>query len=297
MSTDPANILQQFLNNGAGQSDEELAQRFHTIISHLPADVAKDATNFAFSQLPTDAQQTLETTQQQAQSDDSPLASAKGFGVRSLAASDPAAGPLGGLFSQDSELGSTIKRMALAALVTYLTQRFLSGNAEQGQSQQSQQGGLGSILGSILGGQQQGSPSNQSGSIDLGSLLGSVLSGSAQGGGRTSNAPAGGVDVGSLLSVLLGAAGSQQTGSVGLPKPGQTQPSSAPAAGGVDLGSILGGLINASQSQGGASSNQAGGLDIGSILGGLLGGSQDKGANDQDDKPNSPLGSIRKDRS
>src|SRR5690606_29932193 len=141
---------------------------------------------------------------------------------------------LGGLFSQDSELGSTIKRMALAALVTYLTQRFLSGNnAEQGQQQQ--QGGLGSILGSILNSQQQGNASNQGG-IDLGSLLGSVLSGSAQGGGRSSNAPAGGVDVGSLLSVLLGAAGNQQTGSVGLPKPGQSQPSSAPAAGGLDLG-------------------------------------------------------------
>jgi hypothetical protein len=240
--------------------------------------------------------QTLAASHQQAQSDDSPLASAKGFGVRSLAASDPAAGPLGGLFSQDSELGSTIKRMALAALVTYLTQRFLSGNnAEQGQQQQ--QGGLGSILGSILNSQQQGNASNQGG-IDLGSLLGSVLSGSAQGGGRSSNAPAGGVDVGSLLSVLLGAAGNQQTGSVGLPKPGQSQPSSAPAAGGLDLGTILGGLINASQSQGGAAGNQGGGIDLGSLLGGILGAAQDSPTSSKpENKPNTPLGSIRKDRS
>jgi hypothetical protein len=290
MSKDPAKVINQFLQDGAGLSNEQIVDQYRAIMSHLPDDVAADANDFVFSQLPENVRQELADEYKQAQqnpssgfsafSDDGERgASPRSLAKMSLSASKEDPNILSGIFGKDSEFGGTLGRLALAAIATYLTQRYLNGGNNQN-SQNQQGSGLGSILGSVL----SGGNKQQSGGLDIGSILGSVLA--SQAGSSSANSPAASnVDIGSLLSVLLGAAGTatqptqstglpprnstQSTGNVGLPPRGSSQPSSASPAGGVDLGSILGSIL-ASQGCG----KQSGGADLGSLLGSILGGSQ-----------------------
>ncbi len=89
----------------------------------------------------------------------------------------------------------------LASIVTQVAQSALQGQS-QNQSQINQnQGGLGSILGSVLGGAQQQSNANSG----LGGILGSVL-----GGGATQNNSIQGNVLGQVLGSVLG--GQQQGG-------------------------------------------------------------------------------------
>ena len=85
-----------------------------------------------------------------------------------------------------------------------------------GGSSKNSGGGLGSVLGSVLGG---------GGGGGLGSVLGSILGG---GGSSASNgAAAGGIDLGAILGQITKAGASKSTGA---------------AAGGIDLGSVLGAI-------------------------------------------------------
>ena len=143
--------------------------------------------------------------------------------------------------------GQTLTRGGALDLISALMGINTGG---QQQAQQSQGGGMGDLLGSLLGGTQQQAPAQSQGA-DMGDLLGSLLGGTQQ------QAPAQGqgADMGDLLGSLLG--GTQQQA------PAQSQ--------GADMGDLLGSLLGGTQQQAPAQS-QGGGM--GDLLGSLLGGTQ-----------------------
>jgi hypothetical protein len=289
MATDPGVILHQFITTRQGQSNDEVTRRYQTIMSKLPPDVAADANRFAFSQLPADIRKQLAAEYQTAHNDpkspfdnfadddDEAGASPHNLGRMSLKASDQDPDLLSGIFGKDSPLNSTLGRMILASVATYLIRRFLSGqgnttspNDSTGQTPQDPLGGLGGLLSEILNA--SGSAQGSTGLPPRGST------GLPQGGTSPSGAP----DIGDLLGGLLGAAGGASAGS------GRGQ-SSTP-----DIGDLLGGLLGAAGS-GESGRGQSSTPDIGDLLGGLLGGAQGDAASPSQAKP-SPLGSLRKDR-
>lgn len=160
-------------------------------------------------------------------------------------------------------------------------------NADEGNEQEQQPDmqnlDLGSILGGLMGGGQQGGlPDTQAGAggLDLGSLLGGLLGGSMGGGQMGGMGAQTGGMAGTPFDGILGGIAGDLSQKTGLPKEIITM-------GAMFLISKLmsGGLGGGNQQQSGT---QAGGLDLGAILGGLLGGGampgMDQGSPQQGDE-------------
>jgi hypothetical protein len=243
MATDPGEVLHQFITTRQGQSNDEVTRRYQTIMSQLPPDVAAEANRFAFSQLPADIRRQLAAEYQAAQhdpkspfdsfvdDDDEAGASPHSLGRMSLKASEQDPGLLSGIFGKDSPLNSTLGRMILASVATYLIKRYLGGQGSSaspidstGQASPDPLGGLGGLLSEIL---------NASGSAQGSTGLPQRGTGLPQRG----TSPAGVPDIGDLLGGLLGAAGGASAGS------GRGQ-SSTP-----DIGDLLGGLLGGAQGE------------------------------------------------
>ncbi len=189
-------------------------------------------------------------------------------------------------------------------------------NADEGSEQNAPEDAqgldLGSLLGGLMGGEQQGGMPNMQqggqGGLDLGSLLGGLMGGEQQGGmPNMQQGGQGGLDLGSLLGGLMG--GGQQGG-----MPGMTGTPFDGIIGGVadDLSAktglpkqiitmgamflisklLAGGGPQPGDQQPGA--QQAGGLDLGGLLGGLLGGAMPGSEPSQPQQGDEVLGKIGK---
>ena len=140
--------------------------------------------------------------------------------------------------------GQTLTRGGALDLISALMGINTGG---QQQAQQSQGGGMGDLLGSLLGGTQQQAPAQSQGA-DMGDLLGSLLGGTQQ----QAPAQSQGGGMGDLLGSLLG--GTQQQA------PAQSQ--------GGGMGDLLGSLLGGAQQQPQqtAQQSQKPGLDLLTLL-------------------------------
>ena len=160
-------------------------------------------------------------------------------------------------------------------------------NADEGSEQNAPEDAqgldLGSLLGGLMGGEQQGGmPGMQQGGqggLDLGSLLGGLMGGGQQGGmpGMT----------GTPFDGIIGGVADDLSAKTGLPKQIITM-------GAMFLISKLlaGGGPQPGDQQPGA--QQAGGLDLGGLLGGLLGGAMPGSEPSQPQQGDEVLGKIGK---
>jgi hypothetical protein len=273
-------FLNRFQQDPNSISQEEAMQRFEELVVNAPPDVAAEAGEYAFGELPPEARAQFAHFFQDAHNN--PQTAFDGFeydsmddaatpqhlGVMSARAGRQDPGLLGNI------LRSPLGRMLLAAAAAYVANKLLGGEqAQQSQGRTGRRrgqaentgGGLGP-LGGLLGG------------AGLGSLLGGLLGGGAQGGlggllggGQPSGMPQQG---GGLADVLAGALGGQNQQSPG-GQPGNLGDLLGGAMGGQGqgmpqggLGDLLGGLL------GGQQGGQGGLGPLGGLLGSLLGGTQ-----------------------
>jgi hypothetical protein len=211
---DYADFLRRFEADPASISGEEVARRYHELMSLASPEQAAEAQNQAFALLAPESRRTVAQQLQEAHND--PNSTFDGYRFDDA---DQAAQPRNlGLMALQAEqqdqsalsrfFNSPLGRMVMTAIVAYLARRMFGG-------QQSQQTGPG---------QQAGGQ----GGLDLGAILGALASaqgGGAQGGGQ--GLP-GGLDLGAILGALTGAQGGRQSGG------GQASP------GGLDIGDLLG---------------------------------------------------------
>ena len=211
--SDYADFLQRFQANPASISDQEASQRYQELMSKLPPDAAAQVHAQVLAQL--SPEQRREIAQSFQQAHDDPRRPFSGFdaqdieqaaqprtlGLMSQRASAQDPGLFGQIFgqAQNSPLSGTLGKLLMSALVAYLTQRMMSGQANQRGGaggplggQAGGMGGLGDILGGLLGGQAGGLGGQPSGQGGLDDILGGLLGGQAGGlqtGDQSSQAP------------------------------------------------------------------------------------------------------------
>lgn len=233
LESNPQAVVQQLVQAANSLTDEQASERYEAILDKLPPEAAAQLNALAFTQLSDDDRSEVASQFAQAHND-----SARPFAGFSFNSRDEAANPVNlgqmsalaqqqdpalvqNIFGRNSPIAGTLGKAALSALAALLLRRMMSGQGQQGGTQQG--GDLGSILGGLLGGQaQQGVPSRRQQPVppgDLGSILGGLLGGQAGQGGHGAQPAPGGLDLGSILGGLLGGGAQQPQQS---PAPGTT---------------------------------------------------------------------------
>jgi len=178
---DYADFVQRYHNDPNSISDEEAARRYRELMRNAPQDLADEADQHGFGQLPEQDRRQLAQQYQDANgnpsrpfdgynyNDPNQAADPRHLGRMTRQAENQDPDLFGQLFGQDSPLNSTVGKAALAGAAAFHASRVLSGG----------QGGAGGGLGGLLGGQQGGAGGGlgglfggqQGGSSDLGAGL------------------------------------------------------------------------------------------------------------------------------
>ena len=151
-----ADFLQRFQSDPNSISDEEAARRYRELMQNASPDVAAQANEHVFSQLPQQDRSALASHFQSAHNDpDQPFdgytygdpnqaAEPRNLGRMASQAAQQEPDLLGQLVGQNSPLDSTLGKVALAAGAAYLASRVLGGQGNMPD--------FGSLFGGISGG-------------------------------------------------------------------------------------------------------------------------------------------------
>ncbi|HEU5014783.1 MAG TPA: hypothetical protein VFT66_19840 [Roseiflexaceae bacterium] len=173
---DYADFVQRYQNDPSSISDEEAARRYREMMRNSPQDLADQANQHGFGQLPEQDRRQLAQQYEQAHSnpgrpfdgynanDPNQAADPRQLGRMTQQAENQDPDLFGQLFGQNSPLNSTIGKAALAGAAAFLASRVLGGQGQSGAGGGlggllgGQQGGAGGGLGGLFGGQQGGTP-------------------------------------------------------------------------------------------------------------------------------------------
>jgi|GEM_PF-1610050 len=261
MTNNPQELIHQVLQATDRMSDQEAAQRYQQILAQLPPEQAAELNALALSQVSAPERRTLAGQFRQAHNnpntpfdgyhfdDEEEAASPLGLGRMSARAQQQDPALVGGLLGGNSQLGGAIGKAALGALAALLIRQLMS-RQQSGHAQGGPAGGLGGLGGAGV---------DPIGAI-LGGLLGGGLGGQQLPGGfgGGQNAPSGGFG-GQQFPGGFGGGQNAPSGGFG----GQQLP------GGLDLGSILSSVLGSGSMARQAPQGGGLGSLLGSILGGL----------------------------
>lgn len=171
-----SDFVQRQQNDPNSISDEEAARRYREMMRHAPSDLADEANQHGFGQMPEQDRRKLADQFSEANrnpgrpfdgyryNDSDEAADPRQLGRMTRQAENQDPDLFDSLFGQSSPLSGTLGKAALAGAAAYAASRFLGG---QGQQATGGGGGLGGLLGG--GGQSQGTGF---GTPDLGDRLG-----------------------------------------------------------------------------------------------------------------------------
>lgn len=172
-----ADFVRRYQEDPNSISDEEAARRYRELMRNSPQDLADEAHQHGFGQLPEQERRKLAQQYQDANSnpsrpfdgynynDPNQAADPRQLGRMTQQAENQDPDLFGQLFGQNSPLNSTLGKAALAGAAAFLASRVLSGQGQQGSAGSGlggllggQPGGAGGGLGGLFGGQQSGGP-------------------------------------------------------------------------------------------------------------------------------------------
>lgn len=141
---DYGDFLRRYQENPNGISDEEAAQRYRELMRQAPPDVADEANQYAFGHLPQESRSQLADRYREATSDPNrpyngysyddhnQAADPRNLGRMTRQADEQDPDLFGQIFGQNSPLGGTLGKAALAAGAAYLAGRVFSGQGQPG---------------------------------------------------------------------------------------------------------------------------------------------------------------------